>query len=73
MKKSDGSEFTVEDFPEVELTAVGRLMDFNDGTCALVLHLKNHGKDNVLEAIRLMLARDGVRSAEPDWIQSIDG
>lgn len=72
VKKSDGSEYTVQDFPELELTAVDKLMDYKDGTCSLGLYLKNPGDDNVLEAIRLMLERSDVKYAEPNWIQTID-
>ena len=72
MKKSDGSEYTAQDFPELELTAVGKLMDYKDGTCGLVLYLKNPGEENVLEAIRLMCARSDVKYAEPNFIMIID-
>ncbi len=70
--KSDGAEYTAQDFPEFELSAVKKLMDLNDGTCALVMYLKNPGEDNVLEAIELIRTRSDVKYAEPDFIMIID-
>ena len=60
---------TVSDFPEIELSAVETNWDMGS-SCILTLTLKEPGKNNVLRAIALLLRREDITSAEPNFLST---
>ncbi len=71
----NGKNYTVGDFPELEITNVHLIYESKSGACLLKLTLKNPGRQNVIDAVKLLRKRADVAYAEPDYIDSteIDG
>jgi hypothetical protein len=64
-----GHNWTVDDFPELDLIAVEQIAELSGGII-LLLHLANPGRENVLDAIELLNQRGDIIYAEPNHFGS---
>lgn len=71
VKKGLGHDYTLENFPEYEFSAIEKIGGTDGkGYAIYVLYLENPGKENVVEAIKALdyRAETDLYAAEPDYI-----
>lgn len=76
MPSAEEKEYTLEDFPEIEITKIEKYVSPyakpEEPKVRLTLTLANPSKENALAAVKKMELRPDVYAAEPDYYDTAD-